>query len=49
MKLQNLFSRNRAIKSRGTKLDKKIKLNKMPMDEIKKNPHFKKHQKLNKQ
>jgi hypothetical protein len=40
---------NRAIKNRRTKPEKKIKLNKMPKDEIEKNPNFKKIQKANKQ
>jgi hypothetical protein len=39
--------RNGASKSRGIKLDKKIKLNKMHRDEIEKK-NFKKHQKPNK-
>jgi hypothetical protein len=35
----------RAIKNRETKLDKKIKWNKMHMDEIEKKLNLKKHQK----
>jgi hypothetical protein len=40
---------NRTIKSRGIKSNKKIKLKKIPKDEIEKNSNFKRHQKPNKQ
>jgi len=46
---KSIKHRNRAIKSRVIKSDKKIKLNKMSINEIEKNPNFKKHQKPNKQ
>jgi hypothetical protein len=46
---RSIKQRNRASKHRGIKSDKKkIKLNKMTRDEIKKNTNFKKHQKQNK-
>jgi hypothetical protein len=46
---KSIKHKNKAIKSRVIKLDKKIKLNKLHGDEIEKNPNFKKHQKPNKQ
>jgi hypothetical protein len=45
---KSIKHRNRAMKSRVIKSDKKIKLNKMSINEIEKNPNFKKHQKPNK-
>jgi len=42
---KNIKHMKRAIKNRETKLDKKIKWNKMHMDEIEKKLNLKKHQK----
>jgi hypothetical protein len=46
---ESIKHKNRAIKSKGTKSDKKFKYNKMPKEEIEKNPKFKKYEKPNKQ